>query len=157
MASGKSWTQTWFVDLQNIGRNVSLTHTQVTGVRYLASFPLLLSQINLPTFGETRGSGVLDGGCPYYNVYTCADGRWMSVACLEPQFFRTFLRIFLEALPQEFSISGWRPSEADQHDRDAWPRLKTFMERGFGSRPRDYWANVFHGSSYSFLQSTAIV
>ena len=75
----------------------------------------------------------------------------MSVACLEPQFFRTFLKIFLEALPQEFSISGWRPSEADQHDKDAWSRLRTFLERGFGSRPRDYWANVFHGPSSSYL------
>ncbi|TBU32493.1 CoA-transferase family III [Dichomitus squalens] len=123
----------------------------VTGVRYLASYPLLLSQLQLPTFGETRAGGLLDGGCPFYNVYTCADGRWVSVACLEPQFFRTFLTRFLGALPKNFSIGGWRPSEADQQDRDIWPRLKTFLERGFSLQPRDYWTNVFHGTDACVL------
>ncbi|KAI1797368.1 CoA-transferase family III [Ganoderma leucocontextum] len=117
----------------------------VTGVRYLASFPLLLSELRLPPFGETRATGLLDGGCPYYNIYTCADDQWVSVACLEPQFFRLFLDHFLEALPQDFTIDGWKPSQDDQHDRDLWPHMKEFMETGFKLKPRDYWTNVFHG------------
>ncbi|KAH9902792.1 CoA-transferase family III [Cubamyces lactineus] len=119
----------------------------VSGVRYLSSFPLLLSRLQTPTFGEQRGTGLLDGGAPFYNIYTCADGGWMSVGCLEPQFFRTFLKRFLGALPQNFALKdGWRPTEAVQHDPDVWPCLKEFMERGFAMHPRDYWAKVFDAS-----------
>lgn len=114
-------------------------------MRYLASHTLLLSQLGLPLFGETRATGLIDGGCPYYNVYTCADGQWVSVACLEPQFFRIFVDRFLEALPLDFTVDGWRLSH-DQHDRDSWPRMKKFMETGFRLKPRDYWTKAFHGS-----------
>ncbi|KAI9000571.1 CoA-transferase family III domain-containing protein [Trametes punicea] len=129
------------------GRGQVVNADMVSGVRYLSSFPLLLLQLQTPHFGQRRGTGLLDGGAPFYNVYTCADGRWMSVGCLEPQFFRAFLRRFLGALPSGFALEdGWRPTEADQYDTDAWPRLKTFIERGFALQPRDYWAKVFDGS-----------
>ncbi|KAI0635674.1 CoA-transferase family III [Trametes polyzona] len=129
------------------GRGQVVNIDMVSGVRYLSSYPFLSSLLSLLTFGEKRGTGLLDGGAPFYNVYTCADGRWMSVGCLEPQFYRTFLKRFLGALPSDFSLEdGWRPFEADQHDTESWPRLKTFLERGFAMHPRDYWAKLFDGS-----------
>ncbi|KAI0360141.1 CoA-transferase family III [Trametes cingulata] len=135
------------IERSKSGRGQVVNADMVSGVRYLSSFPLLLSQLPTPHFGPRRGEGLLDGGAPFYNVYTCADGGWMSVACLEPQFFRTFLQRFLRALPSDFALEdGWRPSEADQHDTDSWPRMKTFMERGFASQLRDYWAKVFDAS-----------
>ncbi|TFK82669.1 CoA-transferase family III [Polyporus arcularius HHB13444] len=119
----------------------------VSGARYLSTFPLLLAQLHSPHFGEPRGTGLLDGGAPFYNVYTCADGRWMSVACLEPQFFRAFVQHLMGALPRDFALDdGWRLSEERQTDTDAWPRMKEFIERGFKSQPRDYWAKVFQGT-----------
>ena len=36
-----------------------------------------------------RGDNLLDTGCPYYDVYTCADGRWVAVGAIEERFFRT--------------------------------------------------------------------
>ena len=120
----------------------------VSGARYLSSYPLLSVQLGSMTFGDARGTGLLDGGAPFYGVYTCADGRWMSVACLEPQFFRTFVQRFLGALPTDFALEdGWRLSEKHQVDVEAWPRMREFIARGFESQPRDYWANVFHGTS----------
>ncbi|RPD61093.1 CoA-transferase family III [Lentinus tigrinus ALCF2SS1-7] len=119
----------------------------VSGARYLSSFPLLLSQLHSPTFGDPRGTGLLDGGAPFYDVYTCADGRWMTVGCLEPQFFRVFVQRFVGALPKDFALDdGWRLSIEHQADTDAWSRMKEFMTRGFKSQPRDYWVNVFQGT-----------
>ena len=128
-----------------------VVHTDmVSGARYLSSFPLLLSHLHAPTFSDPRGTGLLDGGAPFYNVYTCTDGRWMSVACLEPRFFRVFVKHFVGALPKDFALDdGWRLSEEHHVDTEAWPRMKEFMEKGFMSQPRDYWANVFHGMSTS--------
>ncbi|KAI0749570.1 CoA-transferase family III [Daedaleopsis nitida] len=119
----------------------------VSGARYLSTFPLLLSQLRWPHFGEQRATGLLDGGAPFYGVYTCADGQWMTVACLESQFFRTFVQRFLGALPASFALDdGWRLSEDHQTEVDAWPRMKEFIERGFKLHPRDYWTKVFHGT-----------
>ena len=37
--------------------------------------------------GPERLGGVLDGGAPFYDVYETADGRHVTVAPLEPQFY----------------------------------------------------------------------
>ncbi|KAH9945255.1 CoA-transferase family III [Epithele typhae] len=116
-----------------------------SGVRYMSTFPLLLWQLNTGHFGKTRSTGLLDGAAPFYAVYTCADGRWMSVACLEPQFFAEFLALFLSELSPDFSVEGWRPSADDQPKRDTWLRMKEFFARGFAMKPRNHWAAVFHG------------
>lgn len=90
----------------------------------------------------------LDGGCPFYNVYTCADGRWMSVGCLEPQFYAVFLSGFLQALPKDFiehTLGDWKPSVDHQYSPEEWPKLKVLFSEGFKLFERDYWAVIFHG------------
>ena len=100
-----------------------------------------------PLFRNERGHNRLDGGTPFYNLYVCNDGGFMSVGCLEPQFFEEFIRLFLDALPRQFSIqSGWKPTTDTYGDKDDWPNLKEFLEKGFMSNSRDYWAGVFHGT-----------
>ncbi|PIL29784.1 hypothetical protein GSI_07989 [Ganoderma sinense ZZ0214-1] len=133
------------IDRSRSGLGQVVNTDMVTGLRYLATWPLLLSHLRLPVFGDTRATGLLDGGCPFYNIYTCADGQWVSVGCLEPQFFRLFVEHFLKALPQDLAIDGWRLTADNQHDRDSWPRMKKLLEKGFQLRPRDYWTEVFHG------------
>ncbi|KAK0500506.1 CoA-transferase family III domain-containing protein [Armillaria luteobubalina] len=119
----------------------------VSGVRYLSSFPLLLSLNRSGFFEGPRGTNILDGGAPFYGVYTCKDGGWMSVGCLEPQFFQTFLGIFTKSLPKEVStLDGWKPSADSQLNRKEWPILKQFLEEGFLSETRQYWTTKFQGT-----------
>jgi alpha-methylacyl-CoA racemase len=94
---------------------------------------------------RTRGSGLLDGGAPFYDIYTCQDGRWMSVGCLEPAFFKAFLEGFIKAVPPGFTLDGWTPTLEVQFDREEWPKLKQYLTKGFATNGRDYWASVFHG------------
>ena len=123
----------------------------VSGTRYLSSFPLLhqLSADNFYFSGsdELRGKNLLDGGAPFYNVYTCKDGKWISVGCLEPQFFEIFLNNFIPNLSGDFldRYGSRRPTVASQLDRDSWPRLRSFLTEGFQERTRDEWAKIFHG------------
>jgi alpha-methylacyl-CoA racemase len=42
---------------------------------------------------DERGANLLDGGAPFYDTYTCADGRWIAVGALEPQFYAEFLSV----------------------------------------------------------------
>jgi alpha-methylacyl-CoA racemase len=83
-----------------------------------------------------RQANVLDGGAPFYGVYRCADGKWIAVGALEPQFFAALIyRLGLE--------SG---AFADRWDPRAWPAIRTQLEAAFAARPRDEWTALFADS-----------
>ncbi|KAH0832954.1 CoA-transferase family III domain-containing protein [Lanmaoa asiatica] len=128
------------------GRGQVINADMVSGARYVSSFPLLNTHNTSPYFSEPRGSNILDGGAPFYDVYTCADGKWMSLGCLEPQFFATFIDRFNAALRINGMKTEWTPTRAKQFTKDDWPKLRKYIEDGFKALPRGYWADVFHDS-----------
>ncbi|KAF7312329.1 Acyl-CoA dehydrogenase [Mycena indigotica] len=140
------------IDRGKTGRGQVVDTNMVSGTRYVSSFPLLglLVPSSSMAMGE-RGSRLLDGGAPFYNVYTCGDGRWISVGCIEPAFYKLFIEQFVNAVPTDFSISGWRPTADEQYNQDDWPKLKEYLTRGFAFQPRDYWAKLFHGTDACVL------
>jgi alpha-methylacyl-CoA racemase len=88
------------------------------------------------SWNNGRGSNLLDGGAPFYDTYRTADGRYMAVGALEPQFYAELLaRLGLdgEDLPAQL-------------DRDGWPVLRARFTEVFGKRTRDEWAGIFAGS-----------
>jgi alpha-methylacyl-CoA racemase len=85
---------------------------------------------------DERGTNMLDGGAPYYDTYTCADGRYVAVGAIEPQFYAALLEgLGLDAADL--------PS---QNDRNGWPELRARFAEAFGSADRDHWAKVFADS-----------
>lgn len=85
---------------------------------------------------DQTGENLLDSGADYYEVYECADGRYISVGALEPQFYAELMQKL-----------GVDPGELpDRFDRDAWPERKAKMAALFRTRPRDAWAALFEGS-----------
>lgn len=86
-------------------------------------------------WGDERGSNLLDTGCPYYDVYTCADGRWVAVGTVEQRFFQTLL--------DGLGVEPTDPLRAAHHDRSLWPALRVRLTTAFAGRPRDEWAAVF--------------
>jgi len=82
---------------------------------------------------DERDANLLDGGAPFYGTYRCADGKFVAVGALEPQFFDALLK-GLELDP-ELSGTRW--------DVKTWPDLRARLEAAFATRPRDAWAEVF--------------
>ncbi|MCV6587215.1 MAG: CoA transferase [Marinibacterium sp.] len=97
---------------------------------------LLMTLRQSGQFGDGRGGNLLDG--PHWSrSYACADGRFISVQCLEPHFYALFLdRMGL----------GDDPAFQAQHDRAAWPELTRRLQALFVTRSRDDWAALFLGS-----------
>ena len=81
---------------------------------------------------DERGTNLLDTGAPYYDVYRCADDRWVAVGALEPAFFA----ILAEKL-------GLR---CGQHD----PNLRDELAEILASAPRDHWCALLEGSDACF-------
>ncbi|KZT40008.1 CoA-transferase family III [Sistotremastrum suecicum HHB10207 ss-3] len=137
------------IERQKSGLGQVVECNMVSGTRYLSSFPLLLSLAENPTFGEPGASkGLLDGGAPFYEVYRCSDGGYMSVACLEPQFFKVFMDRFSGALKLARTVEIMEaPMPLHlQNDRSRWPELRRYLEKGFLSKTRDEWTTIFEGS-----------
>lgn len=84
-----------------------------------------------------RGSNLLDTGCPYYDVYTCADGRWVAVGAVEERFFLAVLDVL--GLASDERLVG------SHKDRTRWPALRSALTEAFASRPRDEWTVAFDG------------
>ena len=42
-------------------------------------------------WSDERGVNMLDTGAPYYDTYECADGRYIAVGAIEPQFYAELL------------------------------------------------------------------
>lgn len=84
---------------------------------------------------DRRGANLLDGGCPYYGTYETADGRYMAVGALEPQFYDEFLRLL-----------GVEDFASARKDFSRWGELRDAVAVRFKSRTRDEWTAVFEDS-----------
>jgi alpha-methylacyl-CoA racemase len=82
-----------------------------------------------------QGTNMLDSGAHFYEVYETADGGYMAVGALEPQFYAELLDR-LELTDTEFP----------QWDRERWPELKERLATIFRERTRAHWTEVFEGS-----------
>lgn len=100
------------------------------------SLNLLMALAGSGMLSEARGQSLLDGP-PWSRSYRCADGGYMSVQCIEPQFYRQFLDIL--GLADD-------PEMAGQMDQSFWPRQSAIVEARFLTRSRDDWAAAFAGS-----------
>jgi len=79
----------------------------------------------------------LHQGPPWSTTYTCSDGEWMSVQCIEPQFYEQFLKGMglsnAEGLPH-------------QHDKESWPWMEARFASIFKTKTRDEWEKIFEGT-----------
>lgn len=91
-------------------------------------------------WGNDRGTNLLDGGAHFYDTYETADGKWVSLGAIEPQFYK--------ALRGVMGLDGpeWDPQFAPA----VWPTLKAELARRFRQRSRDEWVAAFAGHEVCF-------
>lgn len=87
-------------------------------------------------WSNRRGENMLDGGAHFYNTYACADGRWLSVGAIEPQFYARLLAL----------AEIGEPRFARQMDVAQWPELKQLLAAVFARRTRAQWCELLEGT-----------
>ncbi len=88
------------------------------------------------TWTDDREANLLDGGAPFYRCYETADGKFVAVGAIEPQFFHALLE-GLQIEPE--AIGG-------QYDRKTWAETRDRFAAEFGDRTRDEWDRIFAGT-----------
>jgi len=89
---------------------------------------------------EERGKNMLDGGAPYYRTYETADGEYVSIGAIEPQFFAELCERI--GLPE--------PLRGAQNDKMRWPELHAEFSRIFRTRTRTQWTELLQGTDVCF-------
>lgn len=87
-----------------------------------------------------RGSNLLDGAAPFYDVYKTADAKFIAIGSVEPQ----FEALLIEKAGLDPDVFGSR------NDPSRWPELKARLAEVFAGKTRDEWCAILDGTDTCF-------
>lgn len=114
---------------ERTGRGQYVDIAMSDGVLYLLAS--LTGSVLMGGASPGRGTTILNGSVPHYNVYECADGGWVSVGSLEPHFWVNLCK----AMGREDYI----PHQWDGARRE---EISAYFRAQFKTRTRDEWFAV---------------
>jgi len=101
-----------------------------------------LTQQALGMWSRERQNNMLDGGAHYYDTYECADGRWISVGSIEPQFYTLLLEKIGIPMDEAGLDAHFTPTR--------WPALKERIAAVFRMRTCAQWCELMEGTDVCF-------
>jgi alpha-methylacyl-CoA racemase len=106
----------------------------VDGVSILAQ--MAWSMRSTGALGDERESFLLDGSAPFYRTYDTADGKYVAVGAIEPQFYAQLLAglgLSIDEVPSQLDVSSF-------------PEVRDRFTVLFAGRTRDEWTEIFAGT-----------
>ncbi|MDP3495367.1 MAG: CaiB/BaiF CoA-transferase family protein [Hyphomonadaceae bacterium] len=87
-------------------------------------------------WNANRDDNLLDGGAHFYDTYECADGQWLAIGAIEPQFHAVLVKGL--GLPADVFPA--------QMSRAEWPEYSKRVADVVKTKSRDEWMKVFDGT-----------
>ena len=132
------------LEAQRSGRGQVVDAAMVDGAATLMSMMWAFQAMGI--WSEERGTNMLDTGAHFYDTYECADGGYVSIGSIEPQFYAELVR--LTGLDEDYAARG--ESVPHQMDKVRWEELRTRLAAIFRTRTRDEWCEVMEGTDVCF-------
>lgn len=126
------------LEARTSGQGQVVDAAMVDGAATLMASSYAANQVGF--WSDERGTNVLDSGAHFYEVYETADGKYITIASVEPQFYAALM----EKLGDK--IEGMD----NQWDMGNWPAFKEQLEVIFKQRTRDEWDNFFEGADICY-------
>jgi alpha-methylacyl-CoA racemase len=128
------------LEAQRSGKGQVVDAAMVDGSAVLMS--MFWAFKNVGMFDEhARGTNLLDTGAHFYDVFECADGEWVSIGSIEPQFYTLLL--------EKTGLSG-DAELANQMNRAQWPQLKQKLAKVFKTKTRSQWNEIMEGTDVCY-------
>ena len=128
------------LEAQKSGKGQVIDAAMVDGVAVLMSMFWAFSQAG--HFNENKpGTNLLDTGAHFYDVYQCADGKYVSIGSIEPQFYALLL--------EKTGLTN-DPAFAKQMDSSQWPELKVRFAEVMRTKTSDEWCALMEGTDICF-------
>ena len=132
------------LEAQRSGQGQVVDAAMVDGAAVLMTMTHALRAMGV--WNDERGTNLLDTGAHFYNVYETADGKYVAIGSIEPQFYAELLR-----------LTGLEGEELPwQHDRQEWPALTDRLAAIFKTRTRDEWRDLMEGTDVCFAPVLSI-
>jgi alpha-methylacyl-CoA racemase len=116
-------------------------HGQVVDAAMIDGSATLMTMMwafrHMGIWDEQRGVNILDTGAHFYDTYETADGKWVAIGAIEPQFYAELLR--LSGLDQ-------RDDLPHQMDRARWGEAKAILAEVFRSKTQAEWNELMEAS-----------
>ena len=87
-----------------------------------------------------RESNMLDGGAHFYDTYECADGEYISLGSIEPQFY-ALLKELVGLSEEDFGA---------QNDQSGWPVMKEKLTAEIKKKTQAEWCEIMEGTDVCF-------
>jgi alpha-methylacyl-CoA racemase len=132
------------LEAKSSGEGQVIDAAMVDGAAVLSTF--IYGLRHLGVWKDERGTNLLDTGAPFYDVYETADGKYVSIGSIEPQFYAELLKhtgLDGEELPH-------------QMDQSQWPTMKERLSGLFKTKTRDEWAAIMEGTDICFAPVLAM-
>lgn len=113
------------------GEGQVIDAAMVDGVCVLAQMAWTMKSTG--TLSDERESFMLDGGAPFYRTYETADGKYMAVGSIEPQFYAQLLQ----------GLGLTADEVPPQVDKAAFPEMHQLFAERFANKTRDEWTEIF--------------
>ena len=128
------------LEAQRSGKGQVIDAAMVDGSAVLMS--MFWAYRNVGMFDEhARGVSLLDTGAHFYDVFECADGEWVSVGSIEPQFYALLL--------EKTGLTG-DPEFTNQMDKTQWSTLKRKLAKVFKTKTQSQWNEIMEGTDVCY-------
>ncbi|MEM9134620.1 MAG: CaiB/BaiF CoA-transferase family protein [Actinomycetota bacterium] len=127
------------LEAKNSGQGQVVDAAMVDGAASLMNMFWTMKAVGV--WSDERGTNMLDTGAPFYDVYECADGRYVSIGSIEPQFYAELMRL---------SGLGEDESFPPQLNRGEWPSMKERVAEVFKAKTRDEWCEIMEHTDVCF-------
>lgn len=126
------------LEAKTSGKGQVIDTAMTDGASHLMAMMYGLKHLGM--WNDERESNIIDGGAHFYGVYECADGKYVSIGSIEPQFYAELLDkagITDEAFKKQMKFSEW-------------PNLKAKLVNLFKTKTRDEWCAIMEGTDICF-------
>lgn len=127
------------IHAQKTGEGQVIDSAITDGSAYISS--LLWMMHNTGQVQDEPGKGWADWASPWHDTYECADGNYVTVCALEPQFY--------QELVQRLGLQD-NPTFAQQWDSSQWPQGKAQLQALFLEKTRQQWCELLEGTDICF-------
>lgn len=130
------------LEAKNSGKGQVVDVAITDGVISLMSCMYGFKNVGMWDTSQGRANNVLDGAAHYYDTYECADGKWISVGSIEPQFYALLIeKVGLDADAGDLAV---------QFDKSKWPQLKVQITELFKAKTQAEWCEIMEGTDVCF-------
>ncbi len=133
------------LEAKNSGQGQVVDAAMVDGAASLMNMFWTMKAVGV--WNDERGTNMLDSGAPFYDVYECADGMYVSIGSIEPQFYAELMR--LSGLGEDEGFPA-------QLSRGEWPAMKERVAEVFKAKTRDEWCEIMEHTDVCFAPVLAM-